>query len=315
MNAFNALADGNTATNSSNVARPPINDPDAIVCTICQLGDKEKTLLLCDGCNQAMHTGCLNMRMIPPGDWYCPRCKRNGCATTGKAPRKGDYVYLYERVSSKGQNDPEHGRVGIDTQNYLLQKYCFERNIIIRATFTDVGSGRNVDKLREFKDMVSRMPKGTCVMIYSVSRFGRNLEQVQGYLNALHERSCYVYSVSDGLSSFEDRFLELVEQAQQESAALSRTIRESINRRRQEGHWIGPAPYGFEAYRDQNNIRKIRVLQDFVPMADTFQANNADTIMKWLEVNQVPAKTGEWTPAKVRALKKRIQQAATFLTT
>ena len=35
-------------------------------------------MLLCDGCDDGYHLGCLNppLRRIPRGDWFCKRCER-----------------------------------------------------------------------------------------------------------------------------------------------------------------------------------------------------------------------------------------------
>jgi len=317
MSAYNdILAAFNTGATNADDAVPVTpqtasNPIDAIVCRLCGDGGDEGTLLLCDGCEVAMHTSCLNMRMIPPGDWFCQRCNREGRIVKSRAPMKGDYVYLYERVSSPGQNAPQYGRVGMDTQNHELMKYCFERNMVIRGTFMDVGSGRDVDRLRDFAKMVRQMPQGTCVMIYSVSRFGRNLAQVQGYLNALHRKDCYVYSVTEGVSSFDQQFLNLVTQAQQESVQLSATMKASVARRRQEGHWIGPAPYGFETYRDDQNRRRVRHLATEASGLQIFTSDQLcyNQVYDALVHQNIQPRTGTWTLNRVINTRKRIREA------
>ncbi|XP_054718406.1 lysine-specific demethylase 5A-like [Uloborus diversus] len=49
---------------------------DQIVCNICNRGDEEASMLLCDGCDDSYHTFCLipPLNEIPKGDWRCPRC-------------------------------------------------------------------------------------------------------------------------------------------------------------------------------------------------------------------------------------------------
>lgn len=49
-----------------------------IICTVCELGDDEGNLLLCDACPRAMHTTCIGLTCIPPGDWFCKRCEKMG---------------------------------------------------------------------------------------------------------------------------------------------------------------------------------------------------------------------------------------------
>ncbi|XP_037927459.1 lysine-specific demethylase lid isoform X2 [Teleopsis dalmanni] len=46
------------------------------VCNICNRGDVEESMLLCDGCDDSYHTFCLlpPLTSIPRGEWLCPRC-------------------------------------------------------------------------------------------------------------------------------------------------------------------------------------------------------------------------------------------------
>ena len=50
-----------------------------IKCDICNKGDIEALLLLCDGinCDIANHTYCIGLDGIPSGGWYCYRCNNN----------------------------------------------------------------------------------------------------------------------------------------------------------------------------------------------------------------------------------------------
>ncbi|KAI5183488.1 Bromodomain Adjacent To Zinc Finger Domain Protein 2B [Manis pentadactyla] len=45
-------------------------------CQICQKGDNEELLLLCDGCDKGHHTYCHRPKItaIPDGYWFCPAC-------------------------------------------------------------------------------------------------------------------------------------------------------------------------------------------------------------------------------------------------
>lgn len=46
------------------------------ICNICNRGDVEDAMLLCDGCDDSYHTFCLlpPLNDIPKGDWRCPKC-------------------------------------------------------------------------------------------------------------------------------------------------------------------------------------------------------------------------------------------------
>nr|GMD23842.1 uncharacterized protein LOC109182566 [Ipomoea batatas] len=41
------------------------------ICSICHDGGE---LILCDRCPSAFHTGCLGLKELPDGDWFCPLC-------------------------------------------------------------------------------------------------------------------------------------------------------------------------------------------------------------------------------------------------
>lgn len=240
-----------------------IDDENEIICGLCKQGDHEDELILCDGpgCNASFHTYCLNLPAVPIDDWHCPACKilmmslnKNNVR---KVPSYGMNIIVYLRVSSKGQDKKEFGRVGIDTQNHAVLKYAYDNNLKIRRTFDDVGTGTTMNKRLSFQRMLKVLQPGQSILVYNVARFGRNLPQVVEFLKQIHKKGCYVYSVADELSSSDTRFLNLVKQAAEESVTLSRMVTESINRRRLAGIHIGPAPYGKTVYRDKDGNRRL----------------------------------------------------------
>ncbi|KAM9486251.1 bromodomain adjacent to zinc finger domain protein 2B isoform 2-T3 [Clarias gariepinus] len=52
-----------------------------VYCQLCQKGDNEELLLLCDDCDKGCHTYCHNPQIttIPEGDWFCPACIAKAC--------------------------------------------------------------------------------------------------------------------------------------------------------------------------------------------------------------------------------------------
>ena len=294
------------------------------VCQLCRKDDKPDTLLICDGCETMLHTRCLNLPAVPPGDWFCPRCVSEGKKATDQTPTENDVVVVYERVSSKGQDAPEYGREGLKTQRHTIMEFCMKRGIRIRHTFTDVGSARNLlreeSKLKrgesrctlvEYGQMLSYAHKckdPIVILVYSVSRFGRNLEQVTEFLHELHEMGCYVFSVSDNVSSGDSRFMTLVAQSQAQSDDLSRVMRASIERRRQQGHFIGPAPFGYEAYVDANNIRRIRpVAPVALAIINNMKLSTVDVVQQ-LNAGGVAFADGDylWTLERVKRIRARL---------
>ncbi|XP_065085510.1 lysine-specific demethylase 5 [Ochlerotatus camptorhynchus] len=68
---------GSTRNKSEILYTPNQHDPMAkYICLMCNRGDVEESMLLCDGCDASYHTFCLlpPLQEIPKGDWRCPKC-------------------------------------------------------------------------------------------------------------------------------------------------------------------------------------------------------------------------------------------------
>ncbi|CAH8556885.1 unnamed protein product [Schistosoma rodhaini] len=64
-----------SCSSQSRKNKPPV---EKMVCSVCNLGNDDKYLLLCDGCETygACHTYCLDPPLsdVPKGNWYCRSC-------------------------------------------------------------------------------------------------------------------------------------------------------------------------------------------------------------------------------------------------
>ncbi len=228
---------------------PTEKNYETVVCMICENGDSNvgNEIVLCDSCDRGFHLNCINLTVLPPGDWFCGKCVKMANekkVNTGK--KETGNVIVYERVSSKGQDKPEFGRTGLDTQNRVLLSYISEKNYKIKATHVDVGSGQDIEKLKNNK-FIETMKAGDKLLVYSVSRLGRNVQQVLShFVNPLVEKGVVIYSVSENVSSTDPKFVELLKQAEQEGIAQGQKTRDAIANRRKEGHYIGNPGYGWK---------------------------------------------------------------------
>lgn len=228
---------------------------DAVVCVICENGDSKENneIILCDHCDRGFHMMCINLTMLPPGNWYCGKCSN---LPHEKKTKNTGTVIIYERVSSKGQDKPEYGRTGLDTQNRTLLTFVAEKNYRVKNTYVDIGSGQNVTKLKNNK-FVDEMNEGDQLLVYSVSRLGRNVQQVMEELvNPLVQKGVIIVSVSENVTSNDSKFLELLKQAEQEGIAQGQKTRDAIMNRRKEGHYIGNPGYGWKVVKVLNNEQK-----------------------------------------------------------
>ncbi|KAG7290811.1 hypothetical protein NEMBOFW57_000815 [Staphylotrichum longicolle] len=44
-------------------------------CPVCNSAENEEVLLLCDGCDAAYHTHCVDLDSVPSGPWFCMECE------------------------------------------------------------------------------------------------------------------------------------------------------------------------------------------------------------------------------------------------
>ena len=83
-------------------------------------------------------------------------------------------TYIYARVSAPKQ------KADLDDQIELLKRFCFERGYSISEVFSDVASGINFDKRKDFFTMLDKIIDGRCervVVTYKdrLSRIGFGL--------------------------------------------------------------------------------------------------------------------------------------------
>lgn len=293
------------------------------ICKVCERGNNPDKMLLCDSCDDGFHIYCLNIPQIPATDWHCPMCQfgRTSVSSSSSSSSSSNFTsepkellavgteaVVYIRVSSKGQDQPEYGRVGLDTQTRIILDFVAQKNLRMTGMFTDTGSGRDTTKLSGFNSMMKSIKNGTAIIVYNVTRFGRESQIANSQLIELHKKNCYVYSVSENVSSHDSRFKVFLEQAEHEANKLSKTIKDSIARRKAQGAHIGKAPYGFIAYHDNAGIRRIKeydpeqlIIEKMVNVWNLY--NDIEKVLDYLWDNDLKNRNGnEFTAGIVKGI-------------
>lgn len=84
---FHALTEKASSKRDSNIFDMVKNWVDDYRCKVCENGDDEDCMLLCDNCDASYHTFCLipPLPAVPPGDWRCPKCLAKECKKKSEA--------------------------------------------------------------------------------------------------------------------------------------------------------------------------------------------------------------------------------------
>ena len=176
-----------------------------------------------------------------------------------KAAPKKRRCYLYTRVSSQSQVDG----YSLDAQRDRLMQKAASENMAVVAEFSDEGkSGKNITGRPQFMAMLDRIQHGNpdkvnYVMVFKLSRFGRNTADVLNSLQAMQKRGVELIAVEDGIDSSKDAGKLMVSVL----AAVAEIERDNIRiqskagqlQKAKEGGWNGgPAPLGYRIVQDAN---------------------------------------------------------------
>jgi len=163
---------------------------------------------------------------------------------------------IYTRVSTTMQ--VEDGS-SIDNQIEKLEAFCKYNDYEIVNRFSDPGvSGRKFENRPEFMKMISLAEKKKIdvVVVYSLSRFGRNLKDTLKWIEFLEKNGVSFYTQdfqADTSTSHGKLMMQMVAAfAEFESNQRSELITSVMGHLKdQEKVFCGPTPLGFEKLNDQ----------------------------------------------------------------
>lgn len=199
-------------------------------------------------------------------------------------------VYTYTRVSTAMQVEG----YSLDAQKSKLKTYaeCYDYEIV--GEYEDAGkSGKSIEGRVQFNQMMEDIKSGkdgvSFVLVFKLSRFGRNAADVLSSLQVMQDFGVNLICVEDGIDSSKDAgklmisILSAVAEIERENIRVQ-TMEGRIQKAR-EGKWNGGfAPYGYKLVKgcleiNEEEAEAIRLIFDQYVYTDM----GANSLAKYLE--------------------------------
>ena len=199
-------------------------------------------------------------------------------------------VYTYKRVSTAMQIDG----YSLDAQRSRMKAYADFNDYEIVGEYEDAGkSGKSIEGRMQFRQMMEDVKSGkdniSYVLVFKLSRFGRNAADVLSTLQVMQDFDVNLICVEDGIDSSKDAgklmisVLSAVAEIERENIRVQ-TMEGRIQKAR-EGKWNGGfAPYGYQLVNGKLEINEeeavaIRTIYDQYVNSDI----GSNGISKYLE--------------------------------
>ena len=212
-------------------------------------------------------------------------------------------VYLYTRVSTVMQIDG----YSLEAQKTKMKSFCDYNDYEIVGEYEDAGkSGKSTEGRVSFNQMIEDIKSGkdgiSFVLVFKLSRFGRNAADVLSCLQVMQDYGVNLICVEDGIDSSKDAgklmisVLSAVAEIERENIRVQ--TMEGRMQKAREGKWNGGfAPYGYELkegklYINEEEAIAIRTIFDKYVNTDM----GANAIAKYLEnhgISKIPRQNGK----------------------
>lgn len=181
--------------------------------------------------------------------------------------------YIYTRVSTAMQVDG----FSLDAQKEKLHRYAEYNDMEVVGEYSDEGkSGKNVegriDFVKMLNDIENRKDDISFVLVFKLSRFGRNAADVLSSLQTMQDYGVNLICVEDGIDSSKESgklvisVLSAVAEIERENI-LVQTM-EGRKQKAREGKWNGGfAPYGYKLengslFVEEKEAETVRIIFD-----------------------------------------------------
>lgn len=190
---------------------------------------------------------------------------------------------IYCRVSTKLQNQG----VSLDAQEAACVSFCDKNGWYVIKVVREVANASKRNTQRKLSELIDKIETGELqadyLVVFSVSRFSRNVEWGLGKLRILHNNGVQLKSVTESLdASLSDGLFEittLLNNAEYESRVISERIKSTINYKKGLGFKFGRAPFGKKVTTADSNGITLR----------TFETDRAEkNVIRFIKLTRRP---------------------------
>lgn len=171
--------------------------------------------------------------------------------------KKQTKCYIYTRVSTSMQVDG----YSLDAQREKLRRYAEYEGMTVADEYSDEGfSGKNIQGRLEFQRMLNDIQNGKdgveYVLVFKLSRFGRNAADVLNSLQLMQDFGVNLICVEDGIDSSKESGKLMISVLSAVAEIEHENIRTQTmagrEQKAREGKWNGGfAPYGYRLENGQ----------------------------------------------------------------
>lgn len=212
-------------------------------------------------------------------------------------------VYIYSRVSTTMQIEG----FSLDAQKDRIRKYADAFGYEIVGQYEDAGkSGKFIEGRPEFKKMLEDINSNkdgvSYVLVFKLSRFGRNAADILNSLQLMNDNDVNLISVEDGIDSSKDAgklvitILSAVAEIERENILVQTMA--GRKQKASEGKWNGGfAPYGYILINGKLEIQEdeakaIRLIFDKYINTD-MGANGIARYLQQQGINKIARQNGK----------------------
>lgn len=219
-------------------------------------------------------------------------------------------LYCYYRVSTRKQEQQN----GLENQTdacdlYAEQKFNTKEKDI--NYYCDIGSSYNEKcRLKELDKMVDELENSSTILVYDVSRLGRNTFQVFQMLRKVKKLNCKIISVSENLTFNETRFLDKIFygkiiDAEFESDIKSDKMKKRLQVMKENGKYLGRVSYGYKMENGKVVLNKEEsdIIRLIINKYD--ELKRYYLVEEYLNEHKVLKRGIEWTMSSIKYIIKK----------